>query len=108
MIIDIVYSKLGRFGMKNIAAFVFIFVASSTSAEPPILVDKRTGYYLGKITSNQNDPDSISNPNGRYGSKYSKDSINNPNGKYGNFQSNDSLNYPYATNKPIMLNRENL
>lgn len=87
---------------------ISFFVAAAASAEPSILVDRKTGYYLGNLSTNQNDPDSVSNPNGRYGSKDSKDSINNPNGKYGNFQSNDSPNYPYATNKPIILNRENL
>ncbi len=94
--------------MRKIVTLICVCVAAAASAAPPILIDKKTGYYLGNLSTDQNDPDSVSNPNGRYGSKDSKDSINNPNGKYGNFQSNDSPNYPYATNKPIILNRENL
>ena len=36
------------------------------------------GTYRGKVSSNPYDPDSISNPYGRYGSPYSVDSVNNP------------------------------
>ena len=39
-----------------------------------------SGRYLGRFSSNPYDPDSTSNPYGRYGSKYSPDSINNPYG----------------------------
>jgi hypothetical protein len=40
------------------------------------------GRYLGNLNSNQYDPNSVSNPYGRYGSQYSPDSINNPYGQY--------------------------
>ena len=95
-----------RAGMKNIAMLISLFIATVVSAAPPILIDQKTGHYLGNLSTNQNDPDSVSNPHGRYGSKDSEDSINNPDGKYGNAQSNDSLNNPYATNAPIVLDRE--
>ena len=92
--------------MRKIATLISLFIAISVSAAPPILIDQKTGQYLGNLSTNQNDPDSVSNPHGRYGSKDSEDSINNPNGKYGNSQSNDSLNNPYATNAPIILDHE--
>jgi hypothetical protein len=37
------------------------------------------GEDLGKLSANPYDAESISNPNGRYGSPYSAESINNPN-----------------------------
>jgi hypothetical protein len=95
-----------RDSMRKVAMLIFLFIATAVSAAPPILIDQKTGKYLGNLSTNQNDPDSVSNPQGRYGSKDSKDSINNPDGKYGNSQSNDSLNNPYATNAPIVLDQK--
>jgi len=57
-------------------------------AQQPILVDPNTGKYLGNYNSNPYDPNSISNPFGRYGSVYSPDSIRNPYGRYGNVYQN--------------------
>jgi len=51
--------------------------------------------YLGKLSTNPYDPDSTSNPYGRYGSKYSPDSINNPYGA-GSPYKVDSPNNPYG------------
>jgi hypothetical protein len=56
--------------------------------------------YLGKLSSNPYDPDSTSNPYGRYGSRYAPDSVNNPYGQYGSPYSNKSANNPYATQAP--------
>ena len=93
--------------MRKIATLISLFIATIASAAPPILIDQKTGQYLGNLSTNQDDPDSVSNPHGRYGSKTSEDSINNINGKYGSPQSNDNMNNPYATNTPIVLDREN-
>ena len=49
---------------------------------PPTLVGE-DGTYLGRLSSNPYDPESTSNPFGRFGSPYSPHSINNPYGKYG-------------------------
>ena len=92
--------------MRKIVTFISLFIATAVNAAPPILIDQKTGRYLGNLSTNQNDPDSVSNPHGRYGSKDSEDSINNPDGKYGNSKSNDSLNNPYATNAPIVLDQK--
>jgi len=82
---------------------LFIFFSSVGSASPPILVDRQTGKYLGTLSANPYDQDSVSNPYGQYGSPYSQDSINNPYGEYGSPYSDKSINNPYATNPPIVI-----
>jgi hypothetical protein len=59
--------------------------------------------YLGKLSSNPYDPDSVSNPFGVYGSRYSPDSINNPYGPYGSPYSPYSARNPYATAAPAIV-----
>jgi hypothetical protein len=83
-----------------ILALLTIFIVPSAQAEPPHLRDQQAGKYLGNLSANPYDPNSVSNPYGRYGSSYSADSINNPYGQYGSRYSNDSANNPYATNAP--------
>jgi hypothetical protein len=89
--------------MKKILLTVIIIFSSSVFAGPPILVDSQSGKYLGTLSSNPYDQDSVSNPYGQYGSQYSQDSINNPYGEYGSPYSDKSINNPYATNPPIIL-----
>lgn len=54
------------------------------------------GTFLGNVNENRYDPDSISNPYGRYGSPYSPESVNNPYGRYGSRYSSESVRYPYG------------
>ena len=82
---------------------MFILTSAVSNTAPPILVDQQTGKYLGNLSSNPYDPNSTSNPYGKYGSEYFQDSINNPYGKYGSEYSNDSPNNPYATNPPAIV-----
>ncbi|MGQ9471803.1 MAG: hypothetical protein ACUVR0_08965 [Candidatus Aminicenantales bacterium] len=56
--------------------------------------------YLGRLSSNSFDPESVSNPYGRYGSPYSADSINNPSGKYGSPYSLYGVSNPYILKAP--------
>jgi hypothetical protein len=49
------------------------------ATDAPRLYDQQ-GNYRGKLSTNLYDPDSTSNPYGRYGSPFSPDSINNPYG----------------------------
>jgi len=64
------------------------------------------GQFLGTITENAFDSESILNPYGPYGSIYSPTSIHNVYSKYGSAYSALSINSPYATNPPILfLNR---
>jgi len=76
--------------------------AIALSAQSPIVVS-RDGKYLGNLSSNPYDPNSIANPYGRYGSPYQSDSVNNPYGRYGSPYSNQSANNPYATQAPIVI-----
>ncbi len=83
-------------------ALLAMLVSAVVQAEPPQLRDRQTGKYLGNLSSNPYDANSVGNPYGKYGSEYSSDSINNPYGKYGSQYSNDSPNNPYATNPPAI------
>ncbi|HWY33801.1 MAG TPA: hypothetical protein VNX68_04095, partial [Nitrosopumilaceae archaeon] len=58
------------------------------------------GQYLGKITTNKFDPDSILNKYGAYGSKYSTTSIFNKYSQYGSKYGSFSINNPYSTQPP--------
>lgn len=89
-----------------VAMIMFLFTIA-TQASPPILVDRQTGKYLGTLSNNRYDSDSVSNPYGQYGSKYSPDSINNPYGQYGSRYSPDSPNNPYSTNPPAIISPGN-
>jgi|ERR1700687_3864601 len=71
-------------------------------AGPPVLV-AADGVFLGVLSANKYDPNSVSNPYGPYGSKYSPTSINNPYSVYGSPYSPLSATNPYATTPPIVL-----
>lgn len=53
------------------------------------------GTFLGNVNNNVYDPDSISNPYGKYGNLLSPDSIKNQYNEYSNPFSPDSINNPY-------------
>lgn len=59
--------------------------------------------YLGKITSNKYDSDSILNKYGTYGSKYSSTSIFNKYSQYGSKYGSYSLNNPYCQTPPQLF-----
>lgn len=56
------------------------------------------GKFLGNVNNNQYDPNSISNPYGKYGNKYSPDSVNNEYGQYGNKYSPNHVPNPGKRN----------
>ncbi|MDH7601220.1 MAG: hypothetical protein QHI38_03630 [Armatimonadota bacterium] len=68
-------------------------------ATNPPKVYAADGTYLGKLSTNRYDPESISNPYGRYGNPYGN-TITNPHSKYGSPYSPLSWRNPYATNPP--------
>jgi hypothetical protein len=70
---------------------------------PRIYSGDGQGTYLGRLSANPYDKDSISNPYGKYGSPYSSNSVNNPYGKYGSPYSPYSANNPYATKAPVII-----
>ena len=57
------------------------------------------GTYLGKLSSNKYDPESIFNPYGQYGSRYGNN-LMNPFGAYGSRFSLESWTNPYTTEAP--------
>lgn len=59
--------------------------------------------YLGELTSNKYDLDSVFNEYGTYGSKYSVDSIWNTYGTYGSAYSSESAFNEYASKPPIIV-----
>lgn len=69
---------------------------------PGMSIYGHNGQYLGNLNSNKYDPNSVSNPYGRYGSPYSPLSINNKYGTYGSPYSPYSATNPYATNPPVI------
>ncbi len=91
-------TKIYTFILLFFSAVVLIFILSPAvgNTAPPILVDPQTGKYLGNLSANPYDQNSVSNPYGQYGSPYSQDSINNPVGEYGSPYSDKSINNPIA------------
>ena len=89
--------------MKRAVLAIILYSAVSAMENPPVLVDRQNGRYLGNYSNNRYDPNSTSNPYGQYGSRYSPNSVNNPYGQYGSRYSNDSANNPYATNAPAIV-----
>ena len=87
--------------LKNLTlAAVLVLTATSAAAwsnrqGPSIYAPD--GTYLGQLNNNQFDPNSVSNPFGRYGSEFSPKSINNQFGRYGSEFSQQS---PYGGFNP--------
>ncbi len=63
------------------------------------------GVYLGQLSANRFDPNSVSNQFGA-GSRFDPKSINNPYGEYGSRYSNKSANNPYATDAPKLYDAQ--
>jgi len=85
-------------------ALVYIAFTRPAHAAPEIY-DSVTGQYLGNLSANEYDANSVSNKFGRYGSEYSLDSIKNPYSQWGSPYSNTSVNNKFATQPPIIINR---
>ncbi len=67
------------------------------------------GQYLGKLSLNNFDAESISNPYGYYGNQYSATSIFNKYGTYGSQYSSLSPFNPYTSTPPaIYLNGQHI
>jgi hypothetical protein len=79
-------------------------IANPYATQTPRLYGQ-DGTYLGKLSTNPYDPDSVSNPFGRFGSPFSPNSINNPFGRFGSEFSPYSPLNPYATQPPVVVGR---
>lgn len=73
-------------------------------AEYPLYLYSNDGRtFLGKLTTDKYDSESISNPYGNYGSKYSDTSIFYKYGDYGSNYGEESVFYKYASEPPIIV-----
>ena len=82
-------------------AIALVAMGNVLNAQTPYIVSPN-GQYLGNLSANRFDPNSVSNPYGQYGSAYSPTSINNKFSPYGNPYSPQSVNNPYATQSPVI------
>jgi hypothetical protein len=96
-----IHNPLGPFGSPVAPTSV----ANPLATHAPRII-AADGQYLGRLSANPHDPDSISNPYGRYGSPYSPTSIHNPYSKYGSPYSPLSPNNPFATQAPTLCSDE--
>ena len=93
-------------------AFAFAVFPAVAWEEPATRVDVYGGedykVFLGSTTLPENDPDSIWNEWGKYGSKDSPLSMFNPHGMYGSSVSPYSPWNPYASNLPALYTGEDI
>lgn len=89
--------------MRTVLFAVLAFTASPVAAQDAPSIFSTDGEYLGTLSANRYDPNSVANPYGKYGSPYSPESINNPYGEYGNPYSPSSVTNPYATSAPVLV-----
>ena len=81
-----------------------VTLANFRSAKFPLYLYSNDGKtYLGKLTTNKYDSESIFNEYGTYGSKYSTKSIFNEYGTYGSKYNTQSAFNPYTTTPPIIV-----
>jgi len=85
---------------KILILAALLFPAMAFSATPGIYAPD--GTFLGDLSTNPYDPNSVNNPYGKYGSPYSPLSIKNPYSLYGSPYSPLSPNNPYAVGGPIV------
>ena len=62
--------------------------------------------YLGRLSVNPHDPDSVVNPFGRFGNLLSPDSVNNPIGRFGNRFSPSGATNPFTTWAPKLYGQD--
>lgn len=77
--------------------------SKETKATGDSFLQAQDNQFLGKITSNKYETDSILNKYGTYGSKYSSTSIFNQYSQYGSKYGSYSVNNPYCTTPPKLF-----
>jgi hypothetical protein len=85
---------------------ILLFFGFSFSQDLYLRGDGYKGEFLGCLTCNKYDSESICNKYGTYGSKYSSESIWNKYGTYGSKYSSESPWNKYSTNGPKIYNKE--
>ncbi len=81
--------SINQFAPGSVNPYSNGYLDNKFSTGGPALIDSQGGYH-GRLNGNSLDPESVSNPFGKYGSQFSPDSINN---KFG-------AGNPYAQNSP--------
>lgn len=89
--------------LEQILAQLYADQTKETKAQDGSYLSAQDGQYLGKITDNKYDRDSILNEYGPYGSPYSATSIFNPYSPYGSEYGAYSINNPYCTTPPKLF-----
>lgn len=82
--------------------------SAATSKDPMVFGGKSRDIYLGNISSDKTNPDSIFNSQGKYGAADTEFSINNPKSDYGALNSDLSACNPDAANPPIIVDKYNI
>jgi len=85
------------------AIATLLAIAAFGQQAPRLYSNDGKGVYLGKLSANKWDPDSISNPWGQYGSTWSEKSVNNSWGEYGSKWSPYSATNPWTTLAPVII-----
>jgi hypothetical protein len=85
-----------------LAVVVLVTFAAVVHAQAPIIIGPN-GQFLGTMNANPYDPNSVANPYGRFGSRFSPDSINNPYGQWGSPYSPNSVTNPFSTRGPRVM-----
>ena len=85
--------------MRMLLAVMLLALAGVVEAQVSITVGPQ-GQYLGNPSANRLDPDSVSNPLGRFGSPLSPESVSNPIGRWGSPLNPSSVTNPYPTRGP--------
>lgn len=89
--------------LEQILAQLYSEQAKETHVEDGSYLVAEDGQYLGKITDNSYETDSILNQYGPYGSQYSNTSIFNPYSPYGSQYGAYSVNNPYCSVPPKLF-----
>ena len=91
--------------MKKLIIFL-LFLGFSFGRDLYLRSDGYKGEFLGCMTCNKYDSESICNKYGTYGSKYNPDSIWNKYGKYGSKYNSESPWNKYSTKGPKIYDKD--
>src|SRR5579862_7802896 len=89
--------------LKELLANLYLQEAGATGSTGKSYLIGANGQFLGKITNNSYDNDSILNQYGPYGSPYSQTSIFNMYSPYGSPYGQFSLRNPYSNQPPKLV-----
>lgn len=89
--------------LEQLLADLYGKQSAKSPAEKDSFLKSQDGQFLGRITTNRLDQESILNPYGPYGSHYSQTSIFNQYSPYGSLYGQFSINNPYSSSPPQLF-----